>query len=501
MGVQPNATSHVSDAEHWREIDFEEAEKAVKRLQERIVQASKDEKWRKVKNLQRLLVHSRSAKALAVKRVTSSKGSKTAGVDSVLWTSDAKKGEAINDLKQRTYKAQPLRRVYIPKKDGSRRMLGIPTMRDRAMQALHLLSLEPISETRADGFSYGFRRLRSCWDAREHLHMILAKRSSAQWILDADIEKCFDRISHDWLLKHIPLPKRVLRQWLKCGVMENLSRSGTWEGTPQGGVISPTLANLVLDGLIEELDRRFVYKNRKGIRHTNRHQINAVRYADDFVITGQSREFLTEVVIPSVNDFLAERGLRLSPSKTQIVHISKGFNFLGYSIRKYNGKLIIKPSKESIRSFKRKAHQIFHKGRGGEAKYVVYKLNSLISGWGRYFRTAVSKRIFSSLDSWLYFKVLNWGGRRHPNWGLRRVHKAYYKRDSKQWLRPCPDGHPIFLLSKIPIRRHPKSPMRLNPYDRSQRGLIKTLLYRRSLNRFSNQLLAGSWSKHGLSHA
>jgi RNA-directed DNA polymerase len=170
MGVQPNATSHKSDAQHWQGIDFEKAKRTVKTLQERIVQATKKGKWRQVKNLQRLLVHSWSAKVIAIQRVSSSKGSKTPGVDGVLWKSNADKGKALRGLLHRKYKAQALRRVYIPKRGGGRRMLGIPMMKDRAMQVFYLLSLDPISETTADGFSYGFRRMRSCWDAREHLH-------------------------------------------------------------------------------------------------------------------------------------------------------------------------------------------------------------------------------------------------------------------------------------------------------------------------------------------
>ena len=189
MGTKPNAISSVLDAKSWREIDFEKAKRNVQKLQKRIVQATKKGNWRQVKNLQRLLVHSRSAKIVAIQRVSSSRGSKTPGVDGRIWKSNADKGKALRTLLHRKYKAQALRRVYIPKRGGGRRKLGIPTMKDRAMQALYLLSLDPISECTADGFSYGFRRIRSCWDAREHLHQFLCRKKSAQWILDADIEK------------------------------------------------------------------------------------------------------------------------------------------------------------------------------------------------------------------------------------------------------------------------------------------------------------------------
>jgi RNA-directed DNA polymerase len=240
MDVKSDAApTKRDDTRAWREIDWVAAERKVRQLQARIVKATEKGKWRKVKNLQRLLTSSRSAKALAVRRVTESKGSKTAGVDGKLWLTDTAKGRAMRTLKRRGYKALPLKRIHIPKRGGGRRMLGIPCMYDRAMQALFLLSLEPVSETTGDGFSYGFRPLRSCWDVREQLHILLAKRVSPQWILDADIEKCFDKISHEWLLKHIPLPKRVLKQWLKCGAIENGQLDPTSAGTPQGGVITP----------------------------------------------------------------------------------------------------------------------------------------------------------------------------------------------------------------------------------------------------------------------
>jgi RNA-directed DNA polymerase len=381
----------------------------------------------------------------------------------------------------------------IPKKQGGKRMLGIPTMKDRAMQAIWQQALDPVAEVLSDPFSHGFRKLRSCWDAREHLHRLFAAACRARWVLDADIEKCFDKLSHEWLLKNIPLPKRVLSGWLRCGVMEGLKRSDTIEGTPQGGVISPTLANLALNGLIEELDRRFVGKTR-GVRKTNPRLLNAVRYADDFLITGRKREFIEEEVVPSVERFLSARGLRLSRSKTRVRHISEGFDFLGYSVRKYaNGKLIIKPSKGSIKRFKERAGQILREGRGLPARVTFKRLNQLLNGWGRYFRTAVSKAVFSALDSWLHHKILRWGMRRHNQWGVRRVYREYFPRDRRGRCRPFRDGVALYLLAMIPIKRHASTPFDLNPYRHSDAARVKRLLRRRAAQRFRSSLLAGSW--------
>jgi RNA-directed DNA polymerase len=315
----------------WHKINWPKVHREVQRLQARIVQAEQAGKRGKVKALQRLLTHSFSGKALAVKRVTENQGKNTPGVDREIWNTPEKKITAVHQLKQRGYRALPLRRVYIKKSNGKMRPLGIPCMKCRAMQALYLLALDPIAEVRADPDSYGFRRGRSCADAIEQCFITLASRHKPQWILEGDIRSCFDKINHNWLIANIPIDKAILQKWLKAGFVYKKVLYPTEEGSPQGSIISPVLANMTLDGLETKLKQAFARTTTKG----RIAKVNLVRYADDFIISGSSKELLENEVKPLVVEFLAERGLELSPTKTRITHINEGFDFLGQTIRKY----------------------------------------------------------------------------------------------------------------------------------------------------------------------
>lgn len=241
----------------WRAIDWRQTTRNVRRLQARIVKATTEGRWGRVKALQRLLTHSFSGKVMAVRRVTGNSDKRTAGVDGVVWDTPGEKMAAVRELKRQGYRPQPLRRVYIPKSNGKMRPLGIPTMKDRAMQALYLLALDPIAETTADRNSYGFRPQRSCADAIEQCFNALAKPQQAQWVLEGDIRACFDRISHEWLVRNIPMDKAVLRKWLKSGYMDGRVLYETTDGTPQGGIASPALANMALDGLEQMLRENY----------------------------------------------------------------------------------------------------------------------------------------------------------------------------------------------------------------------------------------------------
>src|SRR5471030_1349418 len=309
----------------WLQADWFRIKEEVKRLQARIAKATMDGRWGKVTVLQRLLTRSHSGKMLAVKRVTENRGKRTPGVDGKIWPTPAAKWKGMEAMQHRSYRALPLRRIYIPKSNGKKRPLGIPRMLCRAMQALWKLALEPVSESLADPNSYGFRPERSTADAIGYCFITLAKRSSPVWVLEGDIRGCFDNFSHDWILKNIPMDKVVLRRWLQAGFIDEGTLFATEAGTPQGGIISPVIANMTLDGL-----EAAVYASVGPTKRArDKFKINVVRYADDFVVTGISKEILECNVLPAVRQFMAIRGLELSEEKTRITHIAEGFDFLG----------------------------------------------------------------------------------------------------------------------------------------------------------------------------
>jgi RNA-directed DNA polymerase len=284
-----------------------------------------------VKALQRLLTCSFSGKALAVKRVTDNQGKRTPGVDGQDGKLRRSKHKAIGTLRRRGYQPQPLRRVHIPKANGKVATAGHPDDARPRHASIALAGVAPVAETTADKNSYGFRPGRSTADAIGQCFLALSKQDSAPWVLEGDIRGCFDNISHEWMLRHVPTDKEMLRKWLKAGFMENRSLFPTEAGTPQGGIISPTLANLTLDGLEPLLKEKF-----PATRPPNP-KVNLIRYADDFIITGATKDVLENEVKPLVEQFLRDRGLQLSPEKTCITHIENGFDFLGQNLRKFDG--------------------------------------------------------------------------------------------------------------------------------------------------------------------
>lgn len=489
MRVTPRGPARSHVPESWHQIDWRRVERNVRGIQVRIAKATQEGQWRKVKALQRWLTRSYCGKVMAARRVTENQGSRTAGVDRELWDTPETRLEAIGRMKRRGYKPKPLRRVYIPKANGKERPLGIPTMLDRAMQALHLLALEPVSESTSDPNSYGFRINRSTHDAMSQLFVSLSHNVSAEWVLEADIKGCFDHINHDWLLRNVRMDRTVLRKWLKAGVIHKGLLQHTEEGTPQGGIISPTLANVTLNGLESGLHAHL--RERMGKTKAAGLKVNAVRYADDFVITGSSKELLEEEVKPWVEGFLKERGLELSMEKTRIVHINKGFDFLGWNFRKYSGKMLIKPSKKNEQSNYRKVKEVISSNKTVRQYDLIDLLNPILRGWANYHSPVVAKKAFNRMDHLIHRAIWRWAKRRHPNKKLDWVRKKYFHSvELRNWVFAGPgmDRYgrwrqaTLYTLADTPIRRHQKVKGSFNPFDPADERYGETLRQQRMLN-------------------
>jgi len=476
-------------ADDWHSIDWKKVYRTVRRLQARIVKAVRAGRWGKVKALVYLLTHSFSGRALAILRVVTNSGARSPGVDGTLWNTPEAKTAAFNTLRRHGYQPQPLRRVYIPKSNGKKRPLGIPTMTDRAMQALYLLGLDPIEETLADRHSYGFRLERCCADALAHCHKMLMGSHGARWVLEGDIKSCYDRISHDWLLANVPMDKVILRKWLKAGFLEKNVLFATTEGTPQGGIISPALANRTLDGLEDLLAARF--GSTPNRRRTNK--VHLVRYADDFVISGTSEVLLEYGVKPLVEQFLKERGLELSHEKTRITHSEDGFDFLGQTVRRFkDGKVLLQPSKRNVKAFLTKIREVFRE-QGGHctAGELIRTLNAKIKGWTMYHRHACSKRTFRYVANRIFRMLWRWCCRRHRGKSRKWIKEKYFKRFGKRnWVFTgiVWDGkgksHPICLMDAAGVRivRHVQIRGDANPYDPEWEGYFEGRLFRKMQN-------------------
>jgi len=440
-------------ARQWNSIDWIAIKFRVNRLQTRIAKATQNKNWNLVKRLMYLLTHSYSTKLLAVRIVTQKHGKRTAGVDGKLCTTASDKMQAALSLTDKHYHAHPLRRIYIPKPGKStKRPLSIPTMSDRAMQTLYALALQPVAETTADTRSFGFRLFKCAQDASIYAFRCLWEDTSSPWILEGDIKGCFDNISHSWLKNNIPIDRSILSQFLKSGFIFDDTFYHTDKGAPQGSPISPLLANMTLDGIEKLLKERFP-----------KMKVYFIRYSDDFLVIVPSKEIANEVR-EIIREFLAIRGLELSPEKTVITHIDDGFDFLSWNFRKYKGKLLIKPSQKSIKSITQNLKSIVNKAKSWTQSELIKTLNPVIRGWANYHRHIVAKDTFSKLDSYLWEITWQWGKRRHPNKGHKWVANKYWTSEgTRNWIFKTKESE-LFKFSDAQIRRHSLLKLDANPY-------------------------------------
>ncbi|MBI3849588.1 MAG: group II intron reverse transcriptase/maturase, partial [Verrucomicrobia bacterium] len=490
MTVPPGTDASFDLPRNWKDIHWKALWSQVRRLQVRIAKAIKFGNYRRASALQWLLTHSRAAKLLAVRRVTTNRGAKTPGVDNVTWQTDRQKLQAADNLKRHGYKPQPLRRIYIPKKNGKLRPLSIPTLHDRAMQALHALALAPVAETLGDPNSYGFREGRCCADALRHVHNVLSRQCSPQWVLEGDIKACFDEIRHEWLRHHVLMDKQTLRKWLKAGYWEKGHLFPTCKGTPQGGVISPILANLALDGMQKAISQAVSKTGDK---------VNFVRYADDFIVTGATKELLEQKVKPALAAFLHPRGLELSEQKTVITPINKGFNFLGHTVRKFGDKLLTYPAKSNVKALREKISLCINSALGLSQEELLRQLNPLIRGWANYYRHGASKRTFNRLDNHVFWQLLRWAKRRHPKqtaaWRRHKYFSAavgkgiFSVRLTKE--KGTSQVLALYSATSTVIRRHVKIIGAANPYDPHYTQYFE----QRRREKFPKVVDGGGWKK------
>ena len=449
---------------NWNATNWRKANRTVRNLRHRIFRATQEGNLKKVRSLQKLMLKSYSNRLVSVRRVAQiNAGKHTPGVDKLVIKTPAARGRMVDALAHSSlWKAKPARRVYIPKASGKLRPLGIPVVIDRCLQAMVKNALEPAWEAKFEGSSYGFRPGRSCHDAIAKIYELARPNKTKKWILDADIRGAFDNISHDYLLKVIgPVPgKELIKQWLKAGYVEQEVFHTTERGTPQGGVVSPLLANIALHGMEEAL----------GVKYNCRGQLigkrAVVRYADDFVCFCETRED-AEQVQKILVEWLKERGLTLSEEKTHIVHLTEGFDFLSFNIRHYPApqtarsgwKLLIKPSKEAVLDVRKNLKDLWNKAKGGNVQAILSKLNPVIRGWANYFRIAVAKEIFGKLDSWMFHKADSYTKHTHRNKPKGWRHRKYWGRFNLErqdyWtFGDKQTGAYLLKFSWFPIERH-----------------------------------------------
>ena len=428
----------------WATRNWKLIQKRVRNLRRRIFRATQEKKWNRVRSLMKLMLRSQANLLLAIKRVTQiNQGRKTPGIDGRIALTNEEREKLYLQVRNNTpWKVKPAKRIYIPKSNGKLRPLGIPAIRDRAMQAVVKNALEPSWEALFEARSYGFRPGRNTHDAISHSHARLNKGGCDLWVLEADIKGAFDNISHEFILTTMGLVpgRELIKQWLKAGYMEAEIFHETESGTPQGGIVSPLLANIALDGLDELLSQFIKLKEYQSSPKAKRQRVTKqqlpnygfCRYADDFIVTAETKEDI-ETILPIIREWLKMRGLQLNEEKTKITRVSDGFNFLGFHIRQFKGSCITKPQKEKVLRFLLRIRDWLKDHKDIPQGEVINHLNPILKGWGNYYRHGASKETFSYVDSQIWKMLWIWACRRHPNKGKRWIANKYFQISQEGW--------------------------------------------------------------------
>lgn len=468
-----NVTSHAKRVS-WQSIDWRQKNRIVTQLRQRIFRASEEGDVKRARNLQKLMMRSEANRLLAVRRVTQlNRGRRSAGVDQMVVQTNAQREALSLALARYTpQQVSPVKRKYIRKSNGKKRPLGLPTILDRCQQFIIKSALEPYWEAQFEACSYGFRPGRSAHDAIEHVYLIARHVQARRWALKVDIKGAFDHVSHKHIANSIGnFPGRQwINQWLKAGVMQQGEMRPTWEGTPQGGLASPTLLNIALNGMEEAVG---VQRTRAGRLKPDSPAL--VRYADDCVVIARTKNACHKAKKKLV-EWLTQRGLELSMEKTQIVHLKKGFNFLGFNVKRYQSRsqkgkavCLMQPSHEAIQVYRKSMKSAWKKVLSSPLSKVIATLNPKIRGWSQYFRIGTASAAFSKMDDWMWRRETRFLYRRHPHKNWRWKRKQYWGKAplrGDRWVfMDKTTGKYLWKMSWTPIWRHAQVRGRASPDD------------------------------------